>query len=142
MLIGWRDTTIDVDMKLDPEPEGVFEALPGIKDELNINIELASPDQFVPPFPDWKQQSQLIAQHDQVEFRHFDFSTQALSKIERGHERDLADVSAMVKRDLVDPRHLLIEFAEIKHQLARYPHLDADVLEAKLEAFVRGEVHG
>ena len=27
VLVGWRETTVDVDLKLDPEPTGVFEAM-------------------------------------------------------------------------------------------------------------------
>ncbi|WP_419949778.1 hypothetical protein [Candidatus Palauibacter sp.] len=27
VLVGWRETTVDVDLKLDPEPAGVFEAI-------------------------------------------------------------------------------------------------------------------
>lgn len=27
LLEGWRDSTVDVDLKLDPEPRGVFEAI-------------------------------------------------------------------------------------------------------------------
>jgi len=27
VIIGWRDSTTDVDLKLDPEPDGVFEAI-------------------------------------------------------------------------------------------------------------------
>ncbi len=41
---GWRPSSIDVDIKLDPEPAGVFEAIARLKNELQINIELASPD--------------------------------------------------------------------------------------------------
>jgi hypothetical protein len=51
LLHGWRSTTIDVDLKPDPEPPGLFEALAVLKDELDINVELASPDQFIPAVP-------------------------------------------------------------------------------------------
>ena len=44
VLFGWREMTVDVDLKLFPEPPGVFEALAKLKDELSINVELASPD--------------------------------------------------------------------------------------------------
>ena len=27
VMIGWRQATVDADLKLDPEPEGVFEAI-------------------------------------------------------------------------------------------------------------------
>ena len=44
VLIGWRETTVDVDLKLDPEPPGVFEAIARAKDALDMNIELAAPE--------------------------------------------------------------------------------------------------
>ena len=42
VIIGWRETTLDVDLKLDPEPPGVFEAIALAKDALAINVELAA----------------------------------------------------------------------------------------------------
>ena len=44
VLLGWRAATVDVDLKLDPEPAGAFEAIAELKDRLDINIELAAPD--------------------------------------------------------------------------------------------------
>ena len=40
---------MDMDIKADPEPAGFYETLPKLKESLQINIELASPDLFVPP---------------------------------------------------------------------------------------------
>ena len=57
LLHGWRSTTIDVDLKPDPEPPGLFEALAVLKDQLDINVELASPDQFIPALPGWRERS-------------------------------------------------------------------------------------
>jgi hypothetical protein len=61
ILHNWRSMTIDVDIKPDPEPEGLFEALARLKDELDINVELASPDQFIPAVPGWRERSLFIA---------------------------------------------------------------------------------
>ncbi|MEM7394698.1 MAG: DUF6036 family nucleotidyltransferase, partial [Verrucomicrobiota bacterium] len=97
VIVGWRETTIDVDLKFQPEPAGIFDAIPRLKNELNLNIELAAPDDFVPALPGWKERSQWIATHQEVDFFHFDFYTQALSKIERGHSKDRADVAEMVE---------------------------------------------
>ena len=57
LLEGWRDSTVDVDLKLDPEPEGVFAAIARIKKELEVNVELASPADFLPELGDWRSQS-------------------------------------------------------------------------------------
>ena len=31
VLIGWREATVDIDMKLEPEPRGIFEAIAKIE---------------------------------------------------------------------------------------------------------------
>ena len=49
LLWGIRDQTIAVDLKSDPEPKGVFEAIGRLKNDLSLNIERASPDDFIPP---------------------------------------------------------------------------------------------
>src|SRR5882757_9135493 len=102
LLLGIRDQTIDIDIKLDPEPEGVFEAISELKITLDVNVELASPDQFIPPLPGWRERSQYITSSGQVEFRHYDFYAQALAKIERGHSQDLDDARALVTLGLID----------------------------------------
>ena len=133
VLQGWRTATVDADLKLDPEPPGVFEAIRRIKDELDVNIELASPDDFIPPLPGWRERSRHIERHGPVDFYHYDDYAQALAKIERGHDRDLADVRAMIVRGLVDPVELRRHFAAIEPALIRYPAIDADVFERKLD---------
>jgi addiction module HigA family antidote len=64
LLIGWRANTVDVDLKLDPEPDGIFEAIAALKDDLDVNIELASPEQFLPALPDWRRRSVFIGRHE------------------------------------------------------------------------------
>src|SRR5512135_1281740 len=89
LMLGFREQTIDIDLKLDPEPAGAFEAIAVLKNRLNLNVELASPDDFIPRPPDWRQRSPGIASIDGVEFFHYDFSMQVLAKLERGHAQDL-----------------------------------------------------
>src|SRR6266851_2365137 len=88
LLLGFRDQTIDIDLKLDPEPEGAFDAIAVLKDRLDLNVELASPDDFIPPTPDWREHSRRIASIGRLEYFHYDFSLQALAKLERGHAQD------------------------------------------------------
>lgn len=48
VLMGWRDATIDVDLKLVPDRDELLRLLPALKEELEINVELASPDLSTP----------------------------------------------------------------------------------------------
>lgn len=43
LLEGWRTSTIDIDIKLDPEPIGVFEAIARLKDRLDTNVARPQP---------------------------------------------------------------------------------------------------
>ena len=124
VLIGWRETTVDVDLKLAPEPPGVFEAIARAKEALNINVELAAPDDFIPPLAGWEARSPHVAEHGRVAFFHYDFYAQALAKIERGHQQDWQDVRAMSERGLIEPRQLATLFAAIEADIPRYPAVD------------------
>src|SRR5438270_3534470 len=73
LLLGFREQTIDIDLKLDPEPEGAFEAIALLKNRLNVNVELASPDDFIPADSCWRERSRPIASIGRVEFFHYDF---------------------------------------------------------------------
>ena len=134
VLVGWRGLTVDVDIKLDPEPDGAFEAIALAKEALNMNIELAAPDDFIPPLPGWRKRSVFIASAEGVEFLHYDFHAQALAKIERGHEQDLRDVDAMRARNLVGPERLVALFRAIEPELIRYPALDAGYFRGQVAA--------
>jgi hypothetical protein len=136
VLHGWRPTTVDIDLKMDPEPPGAFEALARIKDELDVNVELAAPDQFVPPAQGWRDRSVFIVRHGPVDFFHFDFVSQAISKIERGHTRDLSDARQMLERGLVSLEALESYMSQTASELVRYPAIDRSALEKKITAFV------
>src|SRR5437899_2170989 len=76
LLLGFREQTIDIDLKLDPEPAGAFEAIASLKDRLNLNVELASPADFIPAADGWRERSRRIASIGQIDFFHYDFILQ------------------------------------------------------------------
>ena len=121
VLLGWRKSTIDVDLKIIPESDEILRSLPQLKEQLHINIELASPDDFIPELPGWQERSRFIRQEGKLSFYHYDFYAQALAKIERGHEFDLRDVENLIESDLVEPQRLLELFSSIEDQIYRYP---------------------
>ncbi|HEX9369077.1 MAG TPA: DUF6036 family nucleotidyltransferase [Vicinamibacterales bacterium] len=124
VLHGWRATTIDVDIRIVPEHDALFRALPQLKEQLQINVELASPDQFIPVKDGWEDRSPFVAREARVSFHHFDLYAQALSKIERGHAQDVEDVREMLRRGLVEREPLRAYFETIAPRLYRYPAID------------------
>jgi len=77
VLYGWRATTIDVDLKLVPESDSVLRAIPQIKESLQLNVELASPPDFIPVPDGWEDRGAYVRREGRVSFFHFDIYAQA-----------------------------------------------------------------
>lgn len=137
LLYGWRESTVDVDLFFSPEPSKVFEAIPRLKNELDLNIELASPKDFVPELEGWRERSVWIVSHHDVDFFHFDFYMQALSKVERNFRKDQFDVENMIEAKLVEPSRLLaLATALTDAQWARFPSLEPTRIIGRIETLV------
>jgi len=124
VLYGWRATTVDIDIKMVPDSDRIFQAIPDVKERLRVNVELASPSDFIPELSGWEDRSPFISREGSVSFFHYDLYSQALAKIERGLEKDVADVQQMLRRQLIEPGRLLSLFEEIEPRLFRYPAID------------------
>ncbi|MHB8691965.1 MAG: DUF6036 family nucleotidyltransferase [Solirubrobacteraceae bacterium] len=133
VMVGWRSSTVDIDLRFEPETEEVLRELPALKESLGVNIELASPPEFIPELPGWRDRSPMLFRHGNVDVHHFDPYSQALSKIERGFEHDREDVREMVERGMITPSRLGELFSEIEPELFRYPAIDPRTFRRKVE---------
>lgn len=137
VLLGWRESTVDVDLKIVPDDE-VLKRIPPLKEQLKINVELASPDDFIPEVPGWQERSKFIKREGKVDFFHYDPYMQALAKIERGHKMDIDDVRQMIDRRIIDPNRLPEFFEMIASQLYKYPAIDPRTFRKSIEEVVAG----
>jgi hypothetical protein len=137
VLIGWRATTLDVDILLEPEQDEALRALPLIKEQLGVNIELASPADFIPLPEGWRDRSLFVSREARLSFRHFDPYSQALAKLERGHTQDVEDVRAMLAQSLIEEERLHACFAEIEPGLYRFPAVDPADFRRSVEEIFR-----
>lgn len=133
VLLGWRESTIHIDLKLVPEQDDRLRALPELKADLEINVELASPGDFIPLPPAWRDRSISVGRYGSLTVLHLDPYAQALAKLERGHARDVEDVAAMIERGLVERPKLLELFEAIEPQLYRFPAVDPPTFRVAVE---------
>ena len=132
---GWRDSSIDVD--LFSEEESVFRDIQGIKERLNVNVEFARPEDFVPPLPGSSGRHVFIASIGRVTFSHYDPYAQVLSKIVRGFERDLEDARNFVASGMVSPERLRALVEKIPERVyAKYPSLTKSAVREAVETFL------
>jgi hypothetical protein len=84
--------------------------------------------------PGWRERSAFAFREGRADVHHFDFYSQALSKIERGFGQDLEDVRQVIERGLVEPARLRELYEAIELELYRYPVIDPVAFRQKVEA--------
>jgi uncharacterized nucleotidyltransferase DUF6036 len=136
VLEGWRESTVDVDVRFEPDSEEALRAIGELKERLGINVELASPLDFLPSLPGWKDRCRFRLREGNLEVFDFDPYSQALSKLQRGFELDQKDVSSMIDSGQVEPQRLLDLYDEIEPELFRFPAVDPPALRAAIEALL------
>ena len=119
---GWRASTIDADLYSDQEE--VFRDIQAIKERLQLNVEFARPEDFVPALAGSEGRHIPIERIGNVSFYHYDPYAQLLSKVIRGFEKDVQDAESFLTSGMVDAerfRSLVHEIPEAAY--ARYPAL-------------------
>lgn len=124
VLLGWREMTLDVDIRIETDADAILKHVPALKESLKLNVELASPADFLPELPGWRDRCVFIGREGAIDFFHYDFYAQVLAKIERGHQLDRIDVRQMTERGLVDPWKAWELFQAIEPDLYRFPAID------------------
>ena len=134
VLFGWRASTVDLDIKMVPESDALFRAIVHLKETLEVNVELASPADFIPELPGWEERSRFIVREGKIDFFHYDLYSQALSKLQRGHAKDLEDVREMIARELVETAKARELFGAIEGKLYRFPSIDPPSFRRRVES--------
>ena len=134
VLEGWRESTVDVDVRFEPDSDAALNRIRDLKEEQSINVELASPLDFLPALAGWQDRSRFRFREGNLEVFDFDLYSQALAKLERGFDLDLDDVANMVQSGQVEPARLLELFEAIEPQLYRFPAVEPSRLRAAVES--------
>jgi hypothetical protein len=124
---GWRESTIDAD--LSSNDDAIFRDVQGIKERLQINIEFARPEDFVPPLRGSNDRHLFIDTIGRVGFYHYDPYAQLLSKVVRGFNRDMEDAENLIRSGMVDPKR----FRSLVHRIpersfTKYPALSRQAI--------------
>jgi hypothetical protein len=131
---GLRDQSLDIDItyEIDPAFESEFaQTVRRLKDELQVNVEEASPGDFIPLPSGWKDRAKFVGRFGQIDTFHFDLYSTALSKIERGREGDYQDVLALLGSGQIALTELRAAFEQI------LPRIERESLKRNPERFRR-----
>jgi hypothetical protein len=135
VLAGWRNSSIDADLYSDTDE--IFGDIQGIKNRLDLNIEFARPEDFVPSLAGSDTRHVFVEAVGRVSFYHYDPYAQLLSKVVRGFDRDIQDAVGFVKSGMVDVNRFRTLVAAIPDAAyAKYPSLSPHAVLKAVNDFV------
>ena len=131
ILVSSKVSTLDIDLKIEISAEHHSEfirCLRQVSRHLQVPVEEASPDQFIPLPSGYATRHRFIGRYGSLDVFHFDFYSIALSKIYRGNEKDFDDVTQMIRQNVIELASLKEYFTTILPQVETF-NLSADPID-------------
>ncbi|HEY1349425.1 MAG TPA: DUF6036 family nucleotidyltransferase [Ktedonobacteraceae bacterium] len=114
--------TLDIDIQITVDPANLTAQVAQLKQRLNMNIEFASPADFMPLPAQWETRSQFIKRYGQVDAFYFDWYSIALSKMQRASRQDIVDVQLLVRQGFVTLTELDHLYQDVLGKIGRPPY--------------------
>jgi len=134
VYLGWRAS---IDVVFFSEHDALFRNIQEIKERLNVNVELARPEDFVPPLAGSEERHVFIDRVGSIALYHYDPYAQLLSKVVRGFQRDMDDAREFIGSGMVDAKRFRSLVRDIPDSAyAKYPRLSRRGVENAVDAFL------
>jgi hypothetical protein len=114
--------TLDIDIQITVDPANLTAQIAQLKQRLNMNIEFASPADFMPLPAQWEARSQFIKRYGQVDAFYFDWYSIALSKMQRANRQDVVDVQLLVRQGFIDLTELDRFYQDVLGKIGQPPY--------------------
>ena len=119
--------TMDIDVAIEASDEDeMVTAIRRIVEQMQINVEFASPGDFIPLPTQWMAQAHYVGRYGAVDVFYFDFYSLALSKISRGNNRDLIDVKLLLQQKLLRWKESDAAYREVLPRIGKRPYINLD----------------
>jgi hypothetical protein len=114
---GSSATTQDIDLEV--ASGDMYQIIQQLKGQLNINVEFASPRDYLPLPHNWQSLSRYVGRYGTIDVFYFDFYSLALSKIARANSRDLQDVVLLLQQQVITLADLDRAAQEVAAQMGK-----------------------
>ena len=120
-------STLDIDVVIEASNEDeMITAIRRLVEQMQINIEFASPADFIPIPSQWAAHAKYIGRYGKIDAFYFDLYSLALSKISRSSDRDLVDVKLLVQQKLIMLDELDAAYQEVLPRMGKRPYINLD----------------
>jgi hypothetical protein len=114
--------TLDIDIQITVDPANLTAQIAQLKQRLNMNIEFASPADFMPLPAQWETRSEFLKRYGQVDVFYFDWYSIALSKMQRANRQDVVDVQLLVRQGFLDLAELDRLYQDVLGKIGQPPY--------------------
>src|SRR5579885_1283365 len=114
--------TLDIDIQITVDPANLTAQIAQLKQRLNMNIEFASPADFMPLPAQWETRSEFLKRYGQVDVFYFDWYSIALSKMQRANRQDVVDVQLLVRQGFIDLSELDLLYQDVLNKIGNPPY--------------------
>ena len=120
-------STLDIDVVIEASNEDeMITAIRRLKEQMQINIEFASPADFIPIPSQWAAHAKYVGRYGKIDAFYFDLYSLALSKISRSSDRNLVDVKLLVQQKLITLDELDAAYQEVLPRMGKRPYINLD----------------
>lgn len=112
---------IDIEIRSANEDE-MSESIRRLKDSMKVNVEFASPGDFIPIPSQWETNAKYVGRYGSIDVFYFDFYSIALSKIERGSTKDINDVKLLIQHSSITLQELDNAYNEVLPRVGKRPY--------------------
>jgi hypothetical protein len=135
--LGLRTSTLDIDYVADADDPAALteleQAIRALKNELDVNVEPASPADFLPIPLSALNQSRYVGRYGQVSVYYYHLPSLVISKAARGLEQDLDDAERLVRAGEVAWSDVEATWREIRSSPTGWLRYEPDEVERRLD---------
>jgi hypothetical protein len=135
--LGLRGSTLDIDYVADSDDPAALaeleQAVRALKEELDVNVEPASPADFLPIPRSVLDRSRFVGRYGSVDLFYYHPPSLVIVKVARGLELDLADAERLIRAGEVEWSDVEATWREIRASPTGWVRYEPDVIEARLQ---------
>ena len=135
--LGLRAATLDIDYVADADDPAALaeleQAIRALKNELDVNVEPASPGDFLPIPRSVLARSRYVERHGPVSVYYYDLPSQVIAKAARGLEQDLDDAVRLVRAGEVAWHDVEATWREVRSSPTGWLRHEPVEIEARLD---------
>jgi len=135
--LGLRGATLAIGYVVNadnPSALAEFEQLVrALKNELDVNVEPASPADFLPIPRSVMEQSRYVRRHGRLDVYYYHLPSLVLAKAARGFEQDLADAERLIRAGEVAWQDVITTWTRVRKGPSGWLRYEPDEVELRLD---------